>query len=309
MHSSFKNSFAAYMGHWLIKPDILQQAVTAFKAGIIPDSILKAFDEDHQGMGGVEMKAEDSKPYAIAGDGIAMFSLRGAMSKAGGCFSVGTVEIRKAIRQARRDPQVKAAFMVAETPGGHVSGTKEFADEIKAFVDSGKLFYVQVEDLLASAGVWATAHATAIYANEMASIGSIGVVAQVVDSSQMFEREGIKVHTISTGKHKGAFAQGSEITDEQLELLQAEVDEINVFFKAAIVDGRGIDPKALDEIATGQTFIASKALKHGLIDGIQTADETLQMIQDSLATGASRSRAQDLNKRFAAITADQESAE
>lgn len=297
-----KDCFSAHMGHWLIKPDVLQQGLAAIKAGIFPENIAVAFDEDHAGM----KSAAAQEPYQVSGSNVSVLELRGAMSKGGGKFSTSTVSMRQAIRAARKDPNIKAALMIAETPGGHVSGTKELADEITAF-NAEKPFYVQVEDLLASAGVWATAGAAAIYANEMANIGSIGVVAQVVDSSEAYERQGIKVHTISTGAFKGAFAEGNEITDEQLDMLQAEVEEINVFFKTAIINGRGIDPKALDEIATGQTFIASKALKYGLIDGIQTAEDTLQMIQDSLNVGASRSRAEDLYKQVDAISADHES--
>jgi protease IV len=126
------------------------------------------------------------------------------------------------------------------------------------------------------------AQASQIITNEMAEVGSIGVVAVIEDTSGMYEREGVKVHVISTGSMKGAFADGAPVTDEMLEDLQDKVDAINTVFKSTILSGRSIDSETLDKIADGRTYTAKQALDFGLIDSVQRLEDVVANTKQSI---------------------------
>ncbi|MCG7853112.1 MAG: S49 family peptidase, partial [Methanosarcinaceae archaeon] len=260
MHPNDKPScFTSYMGHWLMEPRLLSHCVASVKAGILD--------------GGV---APDSSSYElVVEDGLAIIAMNGPMMKGNSKFGgVSTVFTRQLVREAVSRADVKQILLVVESGGGSVSGTKELADDIKKANETKKVT-AYINDIGASAAYWAASQASIIYANQMAEVGSIGVVAVVEDTSGMYEREGVKVHVISTGSMKGAFADGAPITEEMLSDLQEKVDQINIVFKGAILEGRGMDSEKLDAIADGRTYTASKSLELGLIDGIKPLEEVV----------------------------------
>jgi protease-4 len=187
--------------------------------------------------------------------------------------------MRYLIRQANAQEDVKEILLIVESGGGTVSGTKELADEIK---NSKKKVTAYINDIGASAAYWVASQASMVYANEMAEIGSIGVVAVVEDTSGLYEREGVKVHVVSTGSMKGAFADGAPVTEEMLSDLKEKVDAMNAIFKGAIVAGRSMPADKLDSIADGRTYTAIKAKEHGLIDAIQPIEQVVASLKTSI---------------------------
>jgi ClpP class serine protease len=75
----------------------------------------------------------------------------------------------------------------------------------------------------------------------------------------MYEKNGIKVHVISTGPFKGAFTDGAPVTDDQLKDLREDVEALNEFFLAGVSRGRKMNIEQVRELATGQIWIADEA--------------------------------------------------
>ena len=64
-----------------------------------------------------------------------------------------------------------------------------------------------------------------------------------------------------------------ENTDEKREKMQQELEEIHRYFKIFIQENR---PQVnIDQVATGEHWLASKALTLNLIDGLITSDDYL----------------------------------
>ncbi len=208
----------------------------------------------------------------ITADGVAIVRLMGPMSKGGsegffGPTGASTIEARNRLYEAVQNEAVKAILLHIDSPGGTVAGTAELGDDIAQF-NQVKPIHAHIDDLGASAALWAASAAGSISANRMAQIGSIGVVAVVADQSARAEMEGIKFHVVSTGRFKGAGTPGTPITEEHLGHIQERVDQVNAHFMGAIAEGRGIDPQAVRAMADGRTHIAADAQAMGLIDEI-----------------------------------------
>jgi signal peptide peptidase SppA len=223
---------------------------------------------------------DESSYDLVVEDGLAIISMVGPMMKADSKFGgVSTVRTRKLVREANARSDVSQILLIVESGGGSVSGTKELADDVR---NSAKKVTAYINDIGASAAYWVASQASQIITNEMAEVGSIGVVAVIEDTSGMYEREGVKVHVISTGSMKGAFADGAPVTDEMLEDLQDKVDAINTVFKSTILSGRSIDSDTLDKIADGRTYTAKQALDFGLIDSVQRLEDVVANTKQSI---------------------------
>jgi len=286
------NCFVNHMGIWLMESLWITQAVQA-----IQDGIYKAVE--------IQSATGTRETFDVTRDGTAVISINGPMmkgfSKYGGA---STVFIRQQLRSAVADKDVSAILLHVDSPGGHVAGTQDLANDV---INANKIkpVFAQIDDLGASASYWVASQARAIFANETAQVGSIGVVAVVHDSSEAFKAEGVKVHVVSTGSHKGAFTQGTEVTEDQLSDLQSNIDSINNIFLNAVKKGRGMDINSVRAVADGRVFIASKAKELGLVDGVQSMDDTFKYIQNYLKTSARNSRAEDLGTRLESmITAE-----
>jgi signal peptide peptidase SppA len=186
--------------------------------------------------------------------------------------STSTADLRRQFRNALRDPDVKGGMMLIDSPGGTVAGTDELASDIKAFAKQ-KPLHAHGEGVIASAAYWLAVQASRVSATRLTDVGSIGVVASVYDESGMYEAAGIKVHVISTGPDKGAFIPGTEVTGEQLEMIQSEVDDIFATFKAEVRKGRSMSDAQFGKVSSGRTWVGTKAVELGLIDAVEGVDD------------------------------------
>jgi ClpP class serine protease len=79
--------------------------------------------------------------------------------------------------------------------------------------------------------------------------------------------------TVTAGKYKRTITPTKKVTKDDLQKSQIEIEEILTLFSGFVKENR---PQLnMDEIATGETWFGTAALKKGLCDEIKTADEVL----------------------------------
>ena len=224
-----------------------------------------------------------SKPYTINSDGVASLYLSGPLTKRPTSMSyffggTSTVLMRRAVRQAAADPDVKAIALIIDSPGGQVNGTADLAADVAAAAEK-KPVGAYAEDTCCSAAYWIGSQADFLYCNLTAAVGSIGTLLVIEDTSGAYAGEGVKVHVVSTGPYKGAGVDGSAITKAHLADFQREVDEINACFMQGVSDGREkLSLEDVQALATGQVHIGQKAVDLGLCDAVTSLDEFLESL-------------------------------
>ncbi len=254
---------AAHLGLWMVEPRALESALAQLQAGTWRPEPQQA-----------AATREGDRKYDAGPGGVAVVALQGALMKGQTKFGTSTLEARRALRQAVRDEDVRSILLLVDSPGGQAAGTHQLFEDVRAAARS-KPVHAHVDDLSASAAVFAMAGASRVTANAPARIGSIGAYAVVTDTSAAAELEGVKVHVVSSGGVKG-HADGAPVSEEQLVEVQREVDHHNNFFVRAVAEGRGLSDAQVREMNTGQMFSAREALALGLIDEIQSFDDTLR---------------------------------
>lgn len=206
----------------------------------------------------------------------AVISIHGVMVKsAEWCDEVAMPVIEQATRQLIGDSSIEAVAFDMDTPGGSTSGLTELGDAVSELAAT-KPVQFQCTGLCCSAGYYLASRGQKIYAsNRMNILGSIGTRVMLYDFSQLFANVGIVPVKIDTGEFKSTGALGTKITDAQKEFLQSYVDQFQAEFSAAVMRGRNLDAKQLAEVADGRFWHGADAQKLGLIDGIQSLDQTL----------------------------------
>lgn len=225
----------------------------------------------------------------------AVISIRGTMMKAQSSMSesTSTVAVRQQLREAARDKSIDSILMLFDTPGGTVAGTEALAADIR---DAGavKPVFGYIEDLCASAGIWSASQCHQLFTHESAQVGSIGTFMVVQDLSARADQLGIKVHVIKTGAYKGAGVPGAPITEAQLAYWQERVDQLNGMFLQAVAGGRRMSLEQVKTLADGRTHVGRDALKLGLVDGVQSLDQTLAQLRDQVSR-SSQSKARTMS--------------
>lgn len=253
---------ANHCGLYAIEPRYLSSAVAGIKAGTWP-------------MVGALTRPETRDLYAVTPEGIAILPIAGPMMKGRSKYAhANTLDVRRGLRAATRDEDVGGILLLIDSPGGMVAGTQELADDVRSASDE-KPVWAHGDDLMASAAYWMASQASRITANRAAEVGSIGTLAVVEDSSEQASIEGITVHVVSTGELKGAFTPGAPVTDAQLDYLRERVEELNGHFLDAVGRGRMLEGDGLGNVATGRVWGSVEARRLGLIDSVQSMDDTL----------------------------------
>lgn len=231
-----------------------------------------------------EVELEQSPKLNITGD-TAVISIRGVLMKRipflfrlFGIETTSYLDIQSQLEEALGNSQIKKILLDIDSPGGVVAGVMETGQRI-AEVANQKKVTAQIEDLGASGAYWLASQASKIIAGPNAEVGAIGVFTVYVDYSKKAEDEGIQVHVIRSGEHKGMGVLGAKISDEQITAVQEIVDGMADNFISAVSSGRKMSVEAVRKLADGRLWLAAEAKKNGLIDSVikQTKKGTINM--------------------------------
>ena len=179
-------------------------------------------------------------------------------------------------RSYRDDPAVGAIVVDVDSPGGSVFGVQEAADEIYASRDA-KPTIASVNPECGSAALWiASAFGQVVCTPSGRCRQSLGVFMMHEDWSQANERMGVKPTYISAGQYKVEGNPDAPLSDETIAFLQGQVNTIYDTFVKSVAKSRGLSQaKVKSDFGQGRMLLAKDALAVGMIDRIQTFDETV----------------------------------
>jgi signal peptide peptidase SppA len=261
---------------WQIDQRFLQafQARAARKAGLDPETLDDIFTEYLADALGV-----DSKPYEMTADGIAIVSVIGPLYKRKSPFVSNYKAIGEALTAISQMEQLPPIVLKIDSPGGMVAGLDPVLDQIRELAEQ-TLVVASINGMGASAAYRIASQAGSVFASKDSEVGSIGTYWQLLDYSEAYKKAGVESILLTTGPYKGLGTPGEPLTRQQREFLQQTVEESNEAFLRDIMAGREMSEEAVDSVADGRWWSASKAEAFGLIDGIGSLADVLQMIRD-----------------------------
>src|SRR6266436_4970962 len=176
---------------------------------------------------------------------------------------------------------------VVATPGGrsafttsgsiarvHIDGLiRSDNDRVDALVrlKAKKPLVVVVEGLAASGGYITAIAADHIVAQQSSLVGSIGVLFQFPNFSELLKTVGVKVEEVKSSPLKAAPNGFEPTSPEARAALDALVKDSYAWFRGLVKQRRGMDDALLEKVADGRVFTGRQAVDLKLID--QLGDE------------------------------------
>jgi protease-4 len=213
---------------------------------------------------------------AIVTIGVMVKGGRGALAASG---SIARINIEGLIRSDQdrvealeRLANSKAAAVVVHinSPGGTTAGSEQLYDALVA-LKAKKPLVVVVEGLAASGGYITAIAADHIVAQQTSLVGSIGVLFQFPNFTDLLKTVGVKVEEVKSSPLKAAPNGFEPTSPEARAALDDLVKDSYAWFRGLVKERRGMDDALLDKVADGRVFTGHQAVDLKLVD--QLGDE------------------------------------
>jgi serine protease SohB len=179
-------------------------------------------------------------------------------------------EITAVLTMAKSDDEV---LIRVESGGGVVHGYGLGASQLQRIRDQGLYLTVSIDKVAASGGYMMACVAQKIIAAPFAIVGSIGVVAQLPNFNRLLKKHDVDVELHTAGQFKRTLTIFGENDDKAREKFKAELETVHQQFKQFVSEHR---PRMdMEQIATGEHWLAAEAKKFGLVDELRTSDDYL----------------------------------
>jgi protease-4 len=164
-----------------------------------------------------------------------------------------------------------AAVVVHITsPGGTTAGSEQLYDALMS-LKAKKPMVVVVEGLAASGGYITAIAADHIVAQQTSLVGSIGVLFQFPNFTDLLKTVGVKVEEVKSSPLKAAPNGYEPTSPEARAALDSLVKDSYAWFRGLVKERRGMDDALLDKVSDGRVFTGHQAVDLKLID--QLGDE------------------------------------
>jgi len=160
-----------------------------------------------------------------------------------------------------------------DSPGGAVNTYGLAASQLERLRQAKIPLTVCIDKVAASGGYLMACVANHIIAAPFAIIGSIGVVAQIPNFHRWLSKNDIDVELITAGKYKRTLTMLGKNTDQARQKFQEDLEKIHEAFRNDVFNHR--QQVSIEQVATGEYWLAKDALDLKLIDALATSDEHL----------------------------------
>ena len=186
------------------------------------------------------------------------------------------------------DDWIKAVVLRIESPGGSAL-TSELLWRAIENLKEKKPFIVSMGNVAASGGYYIAAGADQIFADPLTITGSIGVFATLPNANGLMKNLGINAQTVETHKNALGYSPFQPLSKAFEKQTLLGIENIYTIFKKRVIDGRGLSPEAVENIAQGRVWTGKQAVKNGLVDYLGGLD-------DALAAAAKAANLENYNK-------------
>jgi protease IV len=175
-------------------------------------------------------------------------------------------------------PASAAVLVVVNSPGGTVPGSEALHEVLRRMAEKKPVVAV-VDNLAASGGYIAAMGADRILARQTSLVGSIGVLFQVPNVSQLLDRVGVRVETERSTPLKAAPSGVEPTSPEAREAVRELVRESYDWFRGLVKARRNLTDPELAAVADGRVFSGRQALGLKLIDEVGSERDAIAWLE------------------------------
>ena len=198
--------------------------------------------------------------------------------------------------------KTRGVIVHIDSPGGTTAGSEQLYDALTA-LKAKKPMVVVVDGLAASGGYIAALSSDHIIAQSASLVGSIGVLFQYPNFTEVLKTIGIKVEEIKSSPLKAAPNGFEPTSPEARAAINAIVLDSYAWFKGLVQSRRKLDDGQLTVVSDGRVFTGRQALGLKLVDGLGNEKTALAWLEKEKKIPASTPvRDYSLEPRFSELS-------
>lgn len=186
-------------------------------------------------------------------------------------------KLEKLINEVSKDRHAKAVFVRFDTPGGSAVGGQELYLNLRK-LSAKKPVVAVMRGMAASAGYMAALGTDHIVAREATITGSIGVLMETFEATELAEKLGIKPIVVKSGPYKASPNPLEKYTSEQNAVIQAVIKDFFNWFVDIVAERRKLPRATAEKLADGRIYTGRQALAEKLVDELGGEEEATQWL-------------------------------
>ena len=188
-------------------------------------------------------------------------------------------DLLRLIQKIGESKRVAAVILFVNSPGGTTAGGEALFEALRNLAKT-KPVVAQFGTVATSAAYIAGLASDQIFARGNTITGSVGVIFQWPEFSQLLEKLGIRVNEIKSGPLKANPSPFQPIDEAGRAAAEQMVAESQRWFLGLVRTRRGIDTASVAGLEQGRVFSGRDALTHKLIDQIGGEPEVVKYLED-----------------------------
>jgi protease-4 len=184
----------------------------------------------------------------------------------------------KKLEDIKNDKKIQAVILYVNSPGGTIVGSESLYLAIRDIAEVKPVVAI-LGDVAASGGYMTAIGADYILARSGTITGSIGVMLQSFEITELAKKLGVNFVTFKSGELKGSPSPTERVTPKVESVLNESIKDSYNFFVDLVKSRRMLSPTKISEITDGRIFTGRQAEKNKLIDGLGGEKEALLWLE------------------------------
>ena len=183
----------------------------------------------------------------------------------------------KSLTNLSKASYVRAVIVHVDSPGGTVVGSEQLYDALRRISES-KPTVVVVDGMAASGGYIAAMASDHIIAQSMSLVGSVGVLFQYPNFTDLLKTIGVQVETIRSTPLKATPDGFGPTSPEARAAVESIVMDSYAWFRGTVQDRRKLTGESLGRVVDGRVFTGRQAMDLKLVDEIGNEQSALDWL-------------------------------
>lgn len=185
------------------------------------------------------------------------------------------------LEKIKSNKNIKGLIVRVNSPGGTVGSSQEIYNSLKELRPDLPVV-ASIVDIGASGGYMISCGAEHIMANSGSITGSIGVISQYYNLSELLKFIKLDIEVLKSGKFKDTSSINKALSAEEKELINNLLIDIHEQFKEIVKIERKLDTKEIEIVSKGQIFTGKQAKELKLIDSLGGLNNAKQYIENKI---------------------------
>ena len=185
------------------------------------------------------------------------------------------------LEKINSNKNIKGLIVRINSPGGRVGSSQEIYNSLKEMRHDLPIV-ASIVDIGASGGYMISCGADHIIANSGSITGSIGVISQYYNISELLKFIKLDIEVLKSGKFKDTSSITKALSPEEKELISDLLIDIHNQFKEIVKIERKLSTEEIEIVSKGQVFTGKQAKRLKLVDSLGGLNTAKQYIENKI---------------------------